>query len=41
MPYYIPFDYVVRAAVVNEDAENRLKATGFNREIIVEPRVFF
>ena len=41
VPYYIPFDYVVCAAVVNEDAENRLKATGFNREIIVEPRVFF
>lgn len=26
---------------INEDAANRLEATGFNREIIVEPRVFF
>lgn len=41
VPYYIPFDYVVCAAVVNEDAANRLEAIGFNRTIIVEPRVFF
>ena len=41
VPYYISFDYVVCAAVVNEDAAARLKQTGFNREIIVEPRVFF
>ncbi len=41
VPYCIPFDYVVCAAVVNEDAADRLKATGFNREIDVEPRVFF
>ena len=41
VPYGIPFDYVVCAAVINEDARNRLEATNFNREIIVEPRVFF
>lgn len=41
VPYYIPFDYIVCAAVVNEDAADRLKATGFDRDIVVEPRVFF
>lgn len=41
VPNSISFDYVACAAVVNEDAANRLKATGFNRKIIVEPRVFF
>lgn len=41
VPYHIPFDYVVCAAVINEDASSRLKATGFNRRIVVEPRVFF
>ena len=41
VPYYIPFDYVVCAAVVNKEAANKLEETGFNKEIIVEPRVFF
>lgn len=41
VPYYIPFDYVVCAAVVNKGAANKLEETGFNKEIIVEPRVFF
>ena len=41
VPYYIPYDYVLCAAVVNKDAAEKLSATGFDREIIVEPRVFF
>lgn len=41
VPYCIPFDYVMCAAVVNEDAAKRLEATGFDRDIVVEPRVFF
>lgn len=41
VPYCIPYDYVVCAAVVNEVAADRLKAVGFDRNIIVEPRVFF
>lgn len=41
IPYYIPYDYVVCAAVVNKGAAERLEATGFDRDIIVEPRVFF
>ena len=41
VPYYIPYEYVVCAAVVNKDAAEKLEATGFDRDIIVEPRVFF
>lgn len=41
VPHCIPYDYVVCAAVVNETAAGRLKATEFDRDIIVEPRVFF
>ena len=41
VPYSISFDYVVCAAVVNEDAADRLEAIGFDRDIVVEPRVFF
>lgn len=41
VPYSISFDYVVCTAVVNEDAADRLEAIGFDRDIVVEPRVFF
>lgn len=41
VPYCIPFDYVVCAAVVNDASADRLKSVGFNRLIVVEPRVFF
>lgn len=41
VPYYIPYDYVVCAAVVNKDAAKRLAETGFDRKIIIETRVFF
>lgn len=41
VPYNIPYEYVVCAAVVNETAAEELERIGFDRDIIVEPRVFF
>ncbi len=41
VPYFIPYDYVVSAAVINEKTAKRLGNAGFNRNIIIEPRVFF
>ncbi|MBR1702854.1 MAG: DUF4433 domain-containing protein [Lachnospiraceae bacterium] len=41
IPYMIPYNYVVCAAVINEQVSERLKKIGFDKEIVVEPRVFF
>ena len=41
VPHYIPYDYVVCAAVVNEFTANKLNKIGFDKDIVVEPRVFF
>ncbi len=41
VPYVIPYEYVVCAAVVNERAAELLEDVGFDKEIIIEPRVFF
>lgn len=41
VPYCISYDYVVCAAVVNPLAAERLEATGFDKNIIIESRVFF
>ncbi len=41
VPYVIPYEYVVCAAVVNERAAESLEDVGFDKEIIIEPRVFF
>lgn len=41
VPYSIPSDYIVCAAVVNKNAAKRLEKTGFDKNIIIEPRVFF
>lgn len=41
VPHCISYDYVVCAAVVSDSAADRLKDTGFDKKIIVEPRVFF
>lgn len=41
VPYVIPYEYVVCAAVVSEKAAKRLEDIGFDKEIIIEPRVFF
>ncbi|WP_026671436.1 DUF4433 domain-containing protein [Butyrivibrio sp. AD3002] len=41
IPYCVSADYIVSAAVVNEVAAERLKLTGFDRQIIIVPGVFF
>lgn len=41
VPYVIPYEYVVCAAVVNERAAESLEDVGFDKDIIIEPRVFF
>ena len=41
VPYLIPYDYVVCAAVCSEDAQIRLEDSGFDRRIYVEPDFFF
>lgn len=41
VPHYIPFDYVMCAAVVNKNAENNLKSTGFNKKIFIVQNLFF
>lgn len=41
VPYGIPFDYVIAAAVVSESAKMKLIEVGFDREITVMPDLFF
>lgn len=41
VPYMIPYRFVLCAAVVSDRAAQNLKNVGFDRKIIVEPRVFF
>lgn len=41
VPYMLSYDYVICAAVINEYAKEKLKNLGFDKEIIIEPRVFF
>ncbi len=41
VPHQIPYDYVLCAAVVNDDAKQKLEQAGFDRKIMVEPRMFF
>ena len=41
VPYLIPYDYVTCAAVIDPDVAKKLEQVGFDREIVVEPRVFF
>ncbi len=41
VPYLIPYDFVVGAAVCNEQAQKKLEDTGFDRRIYVEPGFFF
>lgn len=41
IPYAIPFDYVVSAAVYNNVAKQNLENTGFNKTVFIEPRLFF
>jgi len=41
VPHYIPYNYVACAAVVDAKAKEKLCATGFDRNVIIEPKVFF
>ena len=41
VPYSIPYEYVVCAAVVNSVAADKLMNVGFDKPIEIEPRVFF
>ena len=41
VPYRIPYEYVVGAAVVNETAKQKLEDVGFDKEIVIEPKMFF
>lgn len=41
VPYEIPYDFIVSAAVASENARNKLKAMGFDKEIVVMSGLFF
>jgi len=41
VPYGISYDYVVFAAVVNDAAADRLRLNGFDKNIFIEPKIFF
>ncbi len=41
IPYKIPYNYVIGAAVYSEETKRKLENTGFDRKIFVEPRFFF
>lgn len=41
VPYEVPYEFIICAAVVNEQAKCRLEAVGFDKEIVVKPELFF
>ena len=41
IPYSIPFDFIICAAVHNESTKQKLEATGFKKKIFVNPQFFF
>lgn len=41
IPFCIPYDFVVSAAVYSENAKDKLMKAGFDRTIYVDPRFFF
>lgn len=41
IPYVIPYEYVVCAAVVSDNAAEKLQNTGFDKQIEIVPKVFF
>ncbi len=41
VPYEIPYEYIICAAVVSEAAKERLEEVGFDRPIMVMPEMFF
>ena len=41
VPHCIPYDYVVAACVVSQNAEQRLRNAGFDREVSINAKVFY
>lgn len=41
VPYGIPYEYIVCAAVIDKGAAHKLEDVGFDKTIEIEPRVFF
>lgn len=41
VPGIIPYEYIIGAVVLNEQAEHELEVAGFHKRIIVRPRDFF
>lgn len=41
VPYNIPYDYILSAAVVDEHAKNKLLQCSFNKPIFIQPKLFF
>lgn len=41
VPYMIPYEYILCAAVIDKDTAYKLKDVGFDKAIRIEPRVFF
>lgn len=41
VPYQIPYDYVICAAVVSECAKQKLERVSFDKAVMIEPRLFF
>lgn len=41
IPGQIPYDFIVGACVVSNDAADVLKSKGFDRKIVVNPHVFY
>ena len=41
IPHRIPYEYIICAAVVSEQAKKKLELTGFDKRIYVQPNSFF
>ena len=41
VPHEVPYNFIVCAAVVSEQAKHKLEAIGFDKEIVVKPGLFF
>ncbi len=41
VPYCVPYDYIICAAVYNDNAADKLFRMGFDRKIVVDSNLFF
>ena len=41
VPYVIPYEYIICAAVIDKNAAHKLEDVGFDKKIEIVPRVFF